>query len=73
VFSRLIARIVVLVFVCGLIGLAVGLIGKYALDLPVFENPFWAVAVGIGVGAVLGVIASIRVESARKRAAAPRR
>lgn len=72
-FSRLIARIVVLVFVCGLIGLAVGLIGKYALDLSVFENPFWAVAVGIGVGAVLGVVASIRVESARKRASAPRR
>ena len=39
-FSRLIARIVVLVFVCGLIGLAVGLIGKYAFDWSAFENPF---------------------------------
>ncbi|WP_111767012.1 hypothetical protein [Nakamurella deserti] len=72
-FARLLARIVVLAVVCGLIGLAVGLVGKYALDWSTFENPFWAVAVGAAVGAVLGVVASIRVESARRRAAAPRR
>jgi uncharacterized YccA/Bax inhibitor family protein len=73
VFARLIARIVVLVIVCGLIGLAVGLVGKYALNWSAFDNPFYAAAAGIIVGAILGVFASVRVESARKRAAAPRR
>ncbi len=72
-FARLIARIVVLAVVFGLLGLAVGLVGKYALDWSAFENPFYAVAAGIIVGAVLGVVTSIRIESARRRAAAPRR
>lgn len=70
-FARLIARITVLAFACALLGLVVGLVGKYALDW--WTNPFWAVAVGFVVGGLLGVVASARVESARKRAAAPRR
>ena len=70
-FARLIARIVVLAIACALLGLVVGLVGTYALDW--FTNPFWAVAAGFVVGGILGVFASVRVESARKRAAAPRR
>lgn len=72
-FARLIARITVLAFACALIGLVVGLVGKYALDMSAFANPFWAVAVGFVVGGLLGVVASARVESARKRASTPRR
>lgn len=66
VFARLLARITVLVIAGAVIGLIVGLLGKYVFEWSSFENPFWAVAVGIGVGAVLGVFVSFRVESNRK-------
>ena len=61
-FSRLIARIVVLAVVCGVIGLVVGLVGKYALGWWAGSDTstalFWAVGVGAIVGAVLGLLAS---------------
>jgi hypothetical protein len=63
VFARIFARIVILALLGGVVGLAVGLIGKYALDMQYFENPFWAVAAGIVVGAVIAVFVSMRLES----------
>lgn len=72
-FARLIARILVLAVAFGLLGLIVGLVGKYALESAMFDDLLLPVVIGLAVGAVLGVLASVRVESARKRAAAPRR
>ncbi len=65
-FARMIARIIVMAFLFAILGLIVGLVGKYALDMTVFENPFWAVAIGLGVGAIVGAFVSMRIESARK-------
>jgi ethanolamine transporter EutH len=73
VFARLIARIVVLAIAFALLGLIVGLVGKYALKMAMFDNLLLPMAVGLVVGGLLGIFASVRVESARKRAAAPRR
>lgn len=53
-------------FLFAVIGLIVGLVGKYALDMTAFDNPFWAMAGGLVVGALIGALVSIRIESARK-------
>ncbi len=73
-FSRTIARITVMGFVFAALGLIVGLVGKYALKSDAFDNPFWVVAVGLFVGAMVGGAVSRRIESARtQRTNAPPR
>lgn len=47
-FSRAVARITIGAFVGGAVGLVVGLV---LLWLSVVENPFWAMSIGIAVGA----------------------
>jgi hypothetical protein len=54
VFARLIARIVVLAIAFALLGLIVGLVGKYALKMAMFDNLLLPVAVGLVVGGLLG-------------------
>ena len=66
-FARSIARITVLAFVFAVLGLIVGLVGKYAVKMSAFDNPFWAMAAGFVVGAIIGALVSSRLESARKR------
>ena len=70
--SRSIARITVMAFAFAVLGLIVGLVGKYLFQLSAFENPFWAVAVGFFVGAMVGGTVSRHLESARTRRAGSR-
>ena len=65
--ARTFARLTILAFAFALLGLVVGLIGKYALKWSFFENPFWAVAAGFVVGAIIGALVSISIEGKRKR------
>jgi len=55
--STLIARITAYALVAGVLGLLTGLLLAALTDL---DNPFWAMSVGIGVGAVLAPLSSAR-------------
>lgn len=65
--ARSFARITILSVVFAILGLVVGLVGKYALHLSYFDNPFWAIAAGFIIGAIVGGLVSRSIEGKRKQ------